>query len=65
MDTAGTSHIDVMESDKGVTICYIKKAEGESETTKVTEASEPETDAETTENIKPVATQVIEAPEDT
>ena len=55
-------NIDVMESNKGVTIYCIKEAEGESETTQVTEVSEPETDVETTENIEPVATEAVEAP---
>ena len=58
-------NIDVMKSDKGATIYCIKEAEGESETTQVTEVSEPETDVETTENIEPVATQTVKAPEDT
>ena len=57
-------NIDVMESDKGVTIYCIKEAEGEIETTQVTEVSEPEADAETTENIEPVATEAVEASED-
>ena len=51
-------NIDVMESNKGVTIYCIKEAEGEIETTQVTEVSEPETDAETIENIEPVADTV-------
>ena len=43
--------IDLMESDKGVTIYCIKEAEGEIGATQVTEVSEPEAEAETTENI--------------
>ena len=58
-------NIDAMESVKGATIYCIKEAEGESETTQVAEVSEPETDVETTENLKPVATQAVKAPEDT
>ena len=48
-------NIDVMESDKGVTIYCIK----ENEDTKV---SEPKTDVKTTENIKSVVTETGEAP---
>ena len=58
-------NIDVMESNKGVTIYCIREAEDENETSQVTEVSEPETDVETTENIEPVATEAVEAPEDT
>ena len=36
--------IDVIESDKGVTIYCIKETEDENEDTQVTEVSEPETD---------------------
>ena len=35
-------NMDVMESDKGVTIYCIKDAKGEGETTQVTEVSKPE-----------------------
>ena len=54
--------IDVMESDKGVTIYCIKETEDENEDTQVTEVSEPETDVKTTENIEPVVTEAVEAP---
>ena len=57
--------IDVIESDKGVTIYCVKEAEDENETTQVTKVSEPEIDIKTTENIKPVVTEAVEAPEDT
>ena len=55
-------NIDVMESNKGVTIYCIKEAESEIETTQVTEVSEPEADAETTENIEPVTTEDTQTP---
>ena len=58
-------NIDVMESDKGVTIYCIKETDDENEDTQVTEVSEPETDAKTTENIEPVVTEAAEAPGDT
>ena len=58
-------NIDVMESDKGVTIYCIKETEDENEATQVTEVSEPEIDVKTTENIGPVVTEAVEAPEDT
>ena len=58
-------NIGVMESDKGVTIYYVKETEDESKATHVTEVSEPEIDVKTTENIKPVVTEAAEAPEDT
>ena len=58
-------NIDVMESDKGVTIYCVKETEHENEATQVTEVSEPEIDVKTTENIKPVVTEAVEAPEDT
>ena len=57
--------IDVMESDKGVTIYCVKETEDESEATHVTKVSEPDTDVETTEKFEPVVTEAIEAPEDT
>ena len=53
---------DVVKSDKGVQIYCIKEAEDEHEDTQVTEVSEPKTDRKTTENIKPVVTETIEAP---
>ena len=52
-----------MESDKGVTIYCVKETEDENEDTQVTEVSEPEIDVKTTENIKPVVTEAVEAPE--
>ena len=55
-------NISVMKSDKGVTIYCIKEAEDEHEDTQVTELSEPKTDVKTTENIKPVVTETVEAP---
>ena len=55
-------NIDVMESDKGVTIYCIKETEDENEDTQVTEVSEPNTDVKTTENIEPVVTEAVEAP---
>ena len=55
-------NIGVMKSDKGVTIYCIKEAEDENEDTQVTEVSEPKTDVKTTENIKPVVTEAVEAP---
>ena len=55
-------NIDVMESDKGVTIYCIKETEDENGDTQVTEVSEPETDVITTENIEPVVTEAVEAP---
>ena len=58
-------NIDVMESDKGVTIYCVKETEDENETTQVTEVSEPEIDVKTTKNIEPVVTEAVEAPEDT
>ena len=58
-------NIDVMESDKGVTIYCVKETEDENEATQVTEVSEPKIDVKTTENIKPVVTEAVEAPEDT
>ena len=58
-------NIDVMESDKGVTIYCVKETEDESKATQVTKVSEPEIDVKTTENIEPVVTEAVEAPEDT
>ena len=58
-------NIDVMESDKGVTIYCVKETEDENKATQVTEVSEPEIDVKTTENIEPVVTEAVEAPEDT
>ena len=58
-------NIDVMESDKGVTIYCVKETEDENEATQVTEVSEPEMDVKTTENIEPVVTEAVVAPEDT
>ena len=55
-------NISVMKSDKGVQIYCIKEAEDEHEDTQVTEVSEPKTDVKTTENIKPVVTETVEAP---
>ena len=55
-------NIGVIKSDKGVTIYCIKGVEDEHEDTQVTEVSEPKTDEKTTENIKPVVTETIEAP---
>ena len=55
-------NIDVMESDKGVTIYHIKETEDENEDTQVTEVSEPKTDVKTPENIEPVVTEAVEAP---
>ena len=56
-------NISVMKSDKGVTIYCIKEPGDEHEDTQVTEVSEPnEMDGKTTENIKPVVTETIEAP---
>ena len=55
-------NIGVMKSDKGVTIYCTKEAEDENEDTQVTEVSEPKTDVKTTENIKPVVTEAVEAP---
>ena len=54
--------VDVMESDKGVTIYCIKETEDENEDTQVTEVSEPEIDTKATENIEPVVTEAEEAP---
>ena len=51
--------IDVMESDKGVTIYCIKETEDENEDTQV---KEPKTDVKTPENIEPVVTEAVEAP---
>ena len=58
-------NMDVMESDKGVTIYCVKETEDENEDTQVTEVSEPEIDAKATENIEPVVTEAAEAPGDT
>ena len=58
-------NINVMESDKGVTIYCVKQTKDESEATQVTEVSEPETDVENTENIESTTTEAVEAPEDT
>ena len=55
-------NISVMKSDKGVTIYCIKEPGNEHEDTQVTEVSELKTDGKTTENIKPVVTETIEAP---
>ena len=55
-------NISVMKSDKGVTVYCIKEPEDEHEDTQVTEVSELKTDGKTTENIKPVVTETIEAP---
>ena len=54
-------NIGEMESDKGVTIYCIKETEDENEDTQVTEVSKPKTDVKTTENIKPVVTEAVEA----
>ena len=54
--------IDVMESDKGVTIYCITETEDENEGTQVTEVSEPEIDTKATENIEPVVTEAEETP---
>ena len=53
-------NIDVMESDKGVTIYCVKETENENEATQVTEVSEPEIDVKTTKNIEPVVTEAVE-----
>ena len=62
-------NIDLIESDKGVTVYCIKGAEGVIGAAEVTEVPEPEADAKTTENTKPVAhtvtTEAIEPIEDT
>ena len=58
-------NIDVMESDKGVTIYCVKETEDENKDTQVTEVSEPEIGVKNTENIKLVVTEAVEAPEDT
>ena len=50
-------NIDVMESDKGVTIYCVKETEDENEDTQVTEVSEPEVDTKATEDIEPVVTE--------
>ena len=55
-------NISVMKSDKGVTIYCIKEAEDEREDTQVTGVSKPKTDGRTTENIKSVVTEAVEAP---
>ena len=55
-------NIGVMKSDKGVTIYCVKEIENENDDTQVTEVSEPKTDVKTTENIKPVVTEAVEAP---
>ena len=55
-------NIDVMESDKGVTIYCIKETEDGNEDTQVTEVSEHKTDDKTPENIEPVVTEAVEAP---
>ena len=55
-------NIDLMESDKGVTIYCINETEDRNEDTQVTEVSEPETDVKTPENIEPVVTEAVEAP---
>ena len=55
-------NIDIMESDKGVTIYCIKETEDENEDTQATEVSEPEIDTEATENIEPVVAEAGEAP---
>ena len=55
-------NISVMKSDKEVTIYSIKEAGDEHEDTQVTEVSEPKTDGKTTENIKSVVTETVEAP---
>ena len=57
-------NIDVMESDKGVTIYCINETADGNEDTQVTKASEPKTDVKTSENIEPVATEAVEAPGD-
>ena len=61
--------IDLIESDKGVTVYCIKGVEGEIGAAEVTEVSEPKADAETTETTEPVAdtvtTEAIEPIEDT
>ena len=57
--------IDVMESDKGVTIYCINEAEDENEDTQVTEVSEPKSNAKTPENIELDVTEAVEAPRDT
>ena len=58
-------NIDVMESDKGVTIYCVKETEDKNEATQVTEVSEPKLDVKTTKNIEPVVTEAVEAPGDT
>ena len=55
-------NIDVMESDKGITIYCINETEDEKEDTQVTEVSEPKTDVKIPENIEPVVTEAVEAP---
>ena len=55
-------NIDVMESDKGVTIYCIKETKDGNEDTQVTEVPEPKTDVKTPENIEPVVTEAVEAP---
>ena len=61
--------IDLIESDKGVTVYCIKGVEGEIGATEVTEVSEPVADAETTETTEPVVdtvtTEAVEPIEDT
>ena len=61
--------IDLIESDRGVTVYCIKGAEGEIGAAEVTGVSEPEADSETTESTKPVTdtvtTEAIEPVEDT
>ena len=58
-------NIDGMEFDKGVTIYCVKETENENEATQVTKVSKPEIDVKTTENIKHVVTEAVEASEDT
>ena len=65
LDWEFIENINVMESDKGVTIYCVKETEDENKATQVTEVSEPEIDVKTTENIEPVVTEAVETPEDT
>ena len=54
-------NINVMESDKGVTIYCINEAEDENEDTQVTKVSEPKSDAKISENIELDVTEAAEA----
>ena len=55
-------NINVMKSDKGVSIYCINGTEEGSKDTQVTEVSEPKTDGKITKNIKSVVTETVEAP---